>query len=86
VGNNKILAIGLAIKRGVTMHGFAFNVNTNLQHFSFIVPCGITDKGVTSVEKLTGKAYSMEEMNKKVVDYFVRVFNYQGFEIVEGEI
>ena len=86
IGNNKILAIGLAVKRGVTMHGFAFNVNTNLEHFNFIVPCGITDKGVTSVEKILGKAYSIDEMNKKVVDYFVRVFNYQGFDIIEDII
>ena len=86
IGNNKILAIGLAIKRGVTMHGFAFNVNTNLQHFNFIVPCGITDKGVTSVEKILGKTYSIEEMNKKVVEYFVKVFNYQEFDIIDGEI
>lgn len=86
IGNNKILAIGLAVKRGVTMHGFAFNVNTNLQHFNFIVPCGITDKGVTSVEKIMGKTYNIDEMNKKVVDYFVKVFNYQGFDIMEDEI
>lgn len=83
IDNSKILAIGLAVKRGVTMHGFAFNVNTNLQHFNFIVPCGITDKGVTSVEKIMGKTYSIVDMNKKVVDYFVKVFNYQGFDMME---
>lgn len=86
IGNNKILAIGLAVKRGVTMHGFAFNVNTNLQHFNFIVPCGITDKGVTSVEKIIGKTYSIDEMNKKIVDYFVKVFNYQEFDVIEDII
>lgn len=86
IGNDKILAIGLAVKRGVTMHGFAFNVNTNLQHFNFIIPCGITDKGVTSVEKITGKIYNIDEMNKKVVDYFIRIFNYEEFDIVEDVI
>lgn len=86
IGSNKILAIGLAVKRGVTMHGFAFNLNTNLQHFEFIVPCGITDKGVTSVEKISGKTYNIDEINKKVVDYFVKVFNYQGFDIIEDII
>ena len=86
IGTNKILAIGLAVKRGVTMHGFAFNVNTNLKHFDFIVPCGITGKGVTSVEKLLGKTYNIDEMNKKVVDYFAKVFNYEAFDMIEEGI
>lgn len=86
IGSDKILAIGLAVKRGVTMHGFAFNVNTNLQHFNFIVPCGITDKGVTSVEKIMGQTCNIDDMSKKVVDYFVKVFNYQEFEIIEDVI
>ena len=52
VGNDKITAIGIAVKRWVTMHGFAFNIATNLEHFKLINPCGITDKGVTSLEAL----------------------------------
>lgn len=75
IGNNKIAAIGLAVKRGVTMHGFAFNVNTNLDHFNFIVPCGICGKGVTSVESLIGKKVDFEEENKSVLKYFCEVFN-----------
>ncbi len=75
IGNYKIAAIGLAVKRGVTMHGFAFNVNTNLDHFKFIVPCGISDKGVTSVESLLGKAVDFDEENKSVLKYFAEVFN-----------
>lgn len=75
IGNYKIAAIGLAVKRGVTMHGFAFNVNTNLDHFKFIVPCGISDKGVTSVESLVGKPVDFDEENKSVLKYFSEVFN-----------
>lgn len=75
IGNYKIAAIGLAVKRGVTMHGFAFNVNTNLDHFKFIVPCGISDKGVTSVESLLGKTVDFDEENKSVLKYFSEVFN-----------
>lgn len=80
VGNDKITAIGLAVKRGVTMHGFAFNVNTQLEHFKLIVPCGISGKGVTSLQKLTGKEIDFDSANKLVLDYFCRVFDYAGCE------
>lgn len=80
VGDSKITAIGLAVKRGVTMHGFAFNVNTDLEHFRLIVPCGLSGKGVTSLQKLTGREVNFDEVNKLVLDYFYKVFNYDGFE------
>jgi lipoyl(octanoyl) transferase len=80
VNNSKITAIGLAVKRGVTMHGFAFNVNTNLENFKLIVPCGITDKGVTSVEKIVGENIDFNSMNKLVLQYFCRVYNYDSCE------
>lgn len=80
VGSDKITAIGLAVKRGVTMHGFAFNVNTKLEHFGLIVPCGISGKGVTSLQKLTGKEIDFDSANKLVLDYFCRVFDYDGCE------
>lgn len=77
IGNEKITAIGLAVKKGVTMHGFAFNVNTNLDHFQYIVPCGIRDKGVTTLEKLLGKPQDFAWMNQRVVKEFVDVYEYQ---------
>ncbi len=78
VNGSKITAIGLAVKRGVTMHGFAFNVNTNMSHFQLIVPCGIADRGVTSLEMLTGETQDYERMTALVADYFCKVFGYEG--------
>ncbi len=75
VENEKITAIGIAVKHWVTMHGFAFNVNTDLSHFEWINPCGITDKGVTSLEKLTGQNQDFSRMQDMVTDYFCKVFD-----------
>lgn len=74
VGEDKITAMGIAVKRWVTMHGFAFNVNTNLEHFEWIIPCGLTGRGVTSLEKITGMKQNMDRLNNLVIDYFCRVF------------
>ncbi len=75
VGNEKLAAIGVRIARWVTSHGFAFNVNTELDHFHFIVPCGITGKGVTSLQKLLGRPVAMAEVEDSAVDAFTQVFN-----------
>ncbi len=83
VDDEKIVAIGLAVKRGVTMHGFAFNVNTNLDHFKLIVPCGIADKGVTSINKLKGEPADFDAVNKLAVEYLCNSFEYNGFEIID---
>lgn len=71
----KICAIGIRTSRWVTMHGFAFNINTDLSHFNYIIPCGITDKAVTSLEKELGRKIPMEEVKEKVRHYFEEVFD-----------
>jgi len=75
VGDDKITAIGIAVKHWVTMHGFAFNVNTRLEHFKWIVPCGIVGKGVTSLEKLLGRTSDMDRMMDSVARHFCDVFD-----------
>ena len=70
----KICAIGIRCSRWVTMHGFAFNVNTNLQYFDNIIPCGIQNKQVTSLQKELGRPVDMEEVKLKVKKYFEEVF------------
>lgn len=76
-GNEKVAAIGVRIKKWVTMHGFALNVNTDLNYFSNIIPCGIQGKGVTSMEKILYKKASMEEVKKAFILYFKEIFNYR---------
>lgn len=71
----KICAMGIRCSRWVTMHGFAFNVNTDLSYFSYIVPCGIQNKQVTSLQKELGYALDMEEVKEKVKKNFEKVFN-----------
>ena len=70
----KICAIGVRCSRWVTMHGFAFNVNTDLGYFNHIIPCGIVNKQVTSLEKELQKKISMEEVKEIVLQKFEEVF------------
>lgn len=74
VGHEKIGAIGIRISRWVTSHGFAFNVNTNLDHFNLIVPCGIADHGVTSLERATGRSIPIEDVEHALADHFSAIF------------
>lgn len=74
VGAEKLAAIGVRISRWITMHGFAFNVTTNLEHFRLIVPCGIGDRGVTSLQKLTGRDIDLAEVEASCVRHFADVF------------
>jgi lipoyl(octanoyl) transferase len=74
VGGNKIGAIGVRISRWITSHGFAFNVNTDLEFFKFIVPCGIADRGVTSLSKLLATTVALPAVEDVLVRHFLDVF------------
>jgi lipoyl(octanoyl) transferase len=74
VGDEKLVAMGVHISRWVTSHGFAFNVNTDLRYFEWIVPCGLRDKGVTSLAKLLGRPVEMDRVTGCVIEQFGEVF------------
>jgi len=76
LGERKIAAIGIKVSRWVTMHGFAFNVNTDLNLFNGIIPCGIQDKSVTSLSKELKKEINIQEVKEKLLKNFSDVFNY----------
>lgn len=71
----KIAAIGVRISRWITSHGFALNVSVDLEYFRFIVPCGIADRGVTSMEKVLGRPVAMGDVEDAVVRGVEKVFS-----------
>jgi len=76
VGREKLAAIGVRIARWVTSHGFALNVNANLDYFSLIVPCGIADRGITSLSRLLGRPVELDETAERVARHFANVFDF----------
>lgn len=74
VGRDKVAAIGIGVRRWVTWHGFALNVSTELDAFELIVPCGIRDRGVTSLQKLLGHEVPAPQVTDAIVDAFAAVF------------
>lgn len=75
VNDEKICAMGIRCSRWVTMHGFALNINTDLNYFNHIIPCGITNKKVTSLHKILGHKVDEEEVKRKLLIHFEKVFD-----------
>lgn len=90
VGEEKLTALGCAIKRGISMHGFGYNVNTDLEDFNVITPCGIIGKGVTSLSKIMGEGQDMEAAKKNLIkaieEVFKISFKIEGEEKMLGEV
>lgn len=74
VGEEKVCSLGLHITRGITKHGLALNVNTDLRYFDYILPCGLAGVRVTSMARLLGKELAMEEVKEKLLGAFSQVF------------
>jgi lipoate-protein ligase B len=75
VGSEEVAAIGLSVRRWVTMHGFALNVNPDLEHFTYINPCGLPDRTATSMSQLLGRAVPMETVAERLLAHFSDVLD-----------
>jgi lipoyl(octanoyl) transferase len=75
VKEEEIAAIGLSIKRWITMHGIALNVNPKLEHFSLINPCGFSDRTATSMSRLLARQIDIADVTQRLVAHFSAVFN-----------
>jgi len=85
IEDRKICAIGIKVSRWITMHGFAFNVNTDLKLFNGIIPCGITDKDVTSLNRELKTEIQITEVKEKIIHHFSNVFSYDQIEFKSKE-
>lgn len=83
IGREKIAALGIGVSNWVSYHGWSLNIAPDLAHFSFITPCGIPNKGITSLQKILDKDISEEKVMKQIVKHFNEVFN---FEMINPEI
>lgn len=77
VGDEKVCAMGVAIRRWTTYHGLALNVSPDLSHFQLITPCGIAGKGVTSMARLLGRTVSVQEVAGRLVEHFTEEFEFE---------
>jgi lipoate-protein ligase B len=83
IDNRKIAAIGIAVRRGITFHGLALNVNPDLSYFNRIIPCGLAWAAVTSMAKELGAELSVEQVRTRFLAHFVDVFGYTGVKSAE---
>ena len=83
IGNEKICAMGVAIKKWTTYHGLALNIDPDLRHFQLITPCGISDKGVTSLRKILGREMESGEVSRGLVNHFTAEFGFNDVERVD---
>ena len=83
INDKKIAAIGIKVSRWITMHGFALNVSTDISLFNGIIPCGIKDKAVTSMESELGKNFDIAEVKSILTDEFKKIFNYDSIDTIE---
>lgn len=86
IGDKKIAAIGIKVSRWITMHGFAFNVNTDLNLFNGIIPCGIQDKSVTSLKQELNRDIIIKEVKEKLLKNFTELFEYTSVTLSEKEV
>jgi lipoyl(octanoyl) transferase len=84
-GEEKICAIGIKVSRWITMHGIAFNINTDLSYFDKIIPCGIFHKGVTSIEKILGKEFDLQIIQDIFLKNFIKVFKIESAEKITAD-
>ena len=85
IEDRKVAAIGIKVSRWITMHGFAFNVNTDLSLFSGIIPCGISDKDVTSIQRELKRKIEIDEVKALLVKNFKEIFNYDEIKFLPKE-
>jgi lipoate-protein ligase B len=80
VGNRKLAAIGIAVRRGITFHGLALNVNTDLSYFDRIIPCGLSWAGVTSMARELSAEQNLVEVRDRFLNHFAKLFGYSQIE------